>query len=343
MIFVNKHIDTLVTKGQKMKFPQIAVAGLVMAGLAGSAQAVLMTDITINGQPYVEGMKISPSVTSLKISGTIVIEAKDNMFPSGRTAGRYPGAGFFAIGTDECVVEAPDYSYTLPDPARCIPNFTVDMTNTQLMSFGSNGFALTTNYDTAKTTFDGAFEKTVPVTSATTSGAFAISYQLNSSNETLGYSMGMLWGMVQPGSAASNHFMPRVTLLFNYRAAAFASADMGAVTAKKLASTITTRQQDEGKKASLFAVAVLPNGQLYSRDSTGGWTLWDGATPFKAVQSGVTLATTHNVAVLSVATNLTGLEGTKVYVGYGLGETDAAAYADLFAGKATSDLIYTVR
>lgn len=75
--------------------------------LAGSAGAVQLQNLTINGVAYVEGMKIDPSVTSLKIAGNIVIETNDKLFANGRSAARYPGVGFFAIGAASCVVDAP--------------------------------------------------------------------------------------------------------------------------------------------------------------------------------------------------------------------------------------------
>lgn len=319
--------------------------------LAGSAGAVQLQNLTVNGVAYTEGMRIDPSVTSLKIAGTIVTEAVDNMWVDGRTATttRYPGVGFFAIGSDSCVVAAPVTVVTsMPDPSRCIPNWALDTgpasggspTGWSDPSSANFGFYLKPNFDNTKTTFAGAFEKTIPVTASTVSGAFTITYQLNSSNDAKGYSMGVLWGYTAYG--LTNNFMPRVTLSFNYRPAAFASVDDGsALTAKKLNGTVTTRQLDEGKKASLFAVAALQNGQLYSRDSSGGWTLWDGTTPFKSVQSGVTLTTTQSVDILKTPTDVSGLTGTKVYVGYGVGDTDSAAYTDLLSGKYGS--IYTVK
>lgn len=115
----------------------------------------------------------------------------------------------------------------------------------------------------------------------------------------------------------------------------------GGNTALTMSGSVVASGNDQGKIGTLFVVAVMQNGQVYSRDSAGGWTLWDGVTAFKSVSAGVTLGT-HSVSILSTATNVSTIVGTQVYLGYGIGALGNSAYNNLLA-NATYAKVYTVQ
>jgi hypothetical protein len=120
-----------------------------------------------------------------------------------------------------------------------------------------------------------------------------------------------------------------------------AATATGTTTALTLSGSVVAAGNDQGKIGTLFVVASLPSGQVFSRDSSGGWTLWDGTTAFKAVATGVTLGT-HSVDILSAVTDVSGLVGTQVYLGYGVGAFGTSAYNNLL-NNATYALVYTVQ
>lgn len=120
-----------------------------------------------------------------------------------------------------------------------------------------------------------------------------------------------------------------------------AATATGTNTALTLSSSVVAAGNDQGKIGTLFVVAVLPNGQIYSRNSSGGWKLWDGSSAFDSVAAGVTLGS-HSVDILSAAMDVSSLVGTQIYVGYGIGALGTSAYTNLLA-NATYNKVYTVQ
>jgi hypothetical protein len=85
------------------------------------------------------------------------------------------------------------------------------------------------------------------------------------------------------------------------------------LSADLVASTI-----DEARAGRLYVAALLPNGAVYLLSSVGWVPDTAGALPH---YGDVTLGS-HHIPILSVPTDVTGLAGTSILVGYGRDEND---------------------
>lgn len=92
----------------------------------------------------------------------------------------------------------------------------------------------------------------------------------------------------------------------------------GPLTSQTISDSITMAGNDLGKQGSVF-VAAFVQGQLFGMDSSGAWAAWNGINAdFPAYSSG-TLQTTS--VTFAKAMDVSGLVGTSLYIGYGVGNT----------------------
>lgn len=117
----------------------------------------------------------------------------------------------------------------------------------------------------------------------------------------------------------------------------------GAITSQTITTSIVPAGNDQGKQGSVFVAAVLPGaGGVYFMSSTGAWTAYSSCASAPAYSTG-TLASVPSIPVVS-ATNLSGLIGTQVYVGYGVGGalSPAGTACTNMLNNGTYNLTYTV-
>ena len=340
-------------------------ASLLLAGSAGSVQ---LTNFQINGQPYTPGMTITGATVDasgnyqLTLAGKLTYEAQDkpqvplNALPVDTAPFSQHGGvpGLFVTDAQTCNfpklqttsnTDAAGFQAAITVPAneqsRCFPMFSFkNQLQTiyypgviaPVLSYGDFSYGVVMNLVSSA---DGSFAKTISVTPSQ-AGNLTLTYQLPDYSYAGGAPVSTYVAKDNATGKSQSFTLGRIS------SSSFAAvANTTPLTAKTLSTTLTTDSADAGKTGSLFAVAVLPSGQLYSRDSSGGWTLWDGASPFKAAQSGVTLGS-HAIDVLKTPTDVSGLVGAQVYVGYGIGAADSAAYGNLLAARNYSK-VYTVQ
>lgn len=119
----------------------------------------------------------------------------------------------------------------------------------------------------------------------------------------------------------------------------------GAVTSQTVTGTAVAAGNDQGKLGTLYIAAVLPASQgsgVFLKNSSGTWVAYNPASP-AYYASPVTMGT-HALDVVS-ALDLSGIVGTKIYAGYGLGTTDfgVATPWNNMLSAGSYNLIYTVK
>jgi len=118
----------------------------------------------------------------------------------------------------------------------------------------------------------------------------------------------------------------------------------GAVTSQTIAGSVVAAGNDQGKLGTLYIAAVLPTsagGGVFLKNSSGSWIAYNPANP-AYYASPVTMGS-HSLDVVS-ALDLSGIVGTKIYAGYGLGTTDfgVATPWNNMLSAGSYNLIYTV-
>jgi hypothetical protein len=299
-----------------------AVAAAALSMAAAHAGAVQMKNITINGLTYVPGMKVA-AAASVAVAGNIIPELKDNTVVYGNYVtitqpnpdGHYPGFGFFANGTTSCTMrteQGPIKPSDWPDPTRCFPLFSnLGYDGLNSLDFG---YSMTTGFDAST----GAFSKSMSL--PLTGVAQTITYQLNRGTWGTSVPAEDSYGLLYPSSSFAQVFVPRIFIYLNDAtqaptAAAFAALtdDGSAITAKNVTARMTIPYADQGSAANLYIGAVV-QGKVYLYTSASGWSLYSGG-PFPIYKSVAALPAAQDIAAL-VATNLTGLSGATLYVGY---------------------------
>ena len=119
----------------------------------------------------------------------------------------------------------------------------------------------------------------------------------------------------------------------------------GTTSSQTIDSAVVASGNDQGKLGTLYVAAVLPSsigGGVYLKNSSGAWVAYNPASP-AYFASPVTLGT-HTANVVS-ATDLSGIIGTNIYVGYGVGTTDFGITApwNSMLNNGTYNLVYTVK
>lgn len=98
----------------------------------------------------------------------------------------------------------------------------------------------------------------------------------------------------------------------------------GAITQQTLAASITPAAGDLGKTGHTFVGARISNGAIYLLGN-GGWSLYDAGNP-TTYASGPLQASSFNVVS---NTDLSRLQGTEVFLGYGRGSNPAQSLSDM--------------
>lgn len=112
----------------------------------------------------------------------------------------------------------------------------------------------------------------------------------------------------------------------------------GAVTSKTVTGSITAKAADQGTIGAVYVAAALPDGSLYFKDSAGNWKLYTGAAP--SAYAVVTLGNNSYDVVSGL--DLSGLIGTQVYVGYGIGSPLLGKPFQDMIDNAKYNIVYTV-
>ena len=116
----------------------------------------------------------------------------------------------------------------------------------------------------------------------------------------------------------------------------------GPLTSQTISDSITMAGNDLGKQGSIF-VAAFVQDRLFAMDSSGAWAAWNGVNAdFPAYSSGSLQVTT---VTFSNAIDLSGLVGTTLYLGYGMGSTlspPGTAFTNMVL-NGTYMMAYTIR
>lgn len=121
----------------------------------------------------------------------------------------------------------------------------------------------------------------------------------------------------------------------------------GDITSQTIVATVTPAGKDSSKLGTLYVAAVLPasvGGGVFLKNSSGSWVAYDPANP-AYYQSPVTLGTGPISLDVASASDLSGLVGTKIYVGYGRGTVEldgVAAPWNSMLSNGTYILAYTI-
>lgn len=304
------------------------------------AWAVSLQNVTVNGVPYSEGMA-APAADVLTLAGNIITSDIDDFnywYLGSSYKEAYAGVGFFAAGSDPCVIPSsisllsapanPDAQLYWPDPARCIPNFSIAASvDTNLYP---SGFPMGLKFDRATGAFSGI---KVPV-AALSGGDFSITYQLNhwswpspTDNPRSIWPDNTSLASVRWNTTALQYFRPQVTLKFSKSSDACtrkisATATDNNASLTLLASVIPSCAE-AGRSNKIWLVANVPNVGWLFKNSSGTWvSLPDIATATveaAAYVSGITSAISFPIVDHLDVTSLT---GTEVYVGYGTDAND---------------------
>lgn len=320
------------------------------------AWAVQLQNITVNGQPYSEGM-VAPAADVLTLSGNIVTEPLDdfnNWYLGSSYKESYAGVGFFAAGSASCVIPVssgllttpsnPDAQMYWPDPARCVPTFsiaaTVDTTNNLY------AYPLTLKFDQSS----GAFTNIkVPVAAVSGSDTFTITYQLNhwswpspADNSQSIWPDNTSLASVRWNTSAPQYFRPQATLTFKKSSAASERKVSAAGTDNNASLTVLASvipaSSEAGRSQKIWLAAKVPGAGWLFKNASGTWVAMtdssDAAIDALAYLTGVQAALSFPILDHQ---DVTSLVGTEVYVGYGVDPADVKNTS----GKWVS--VYTIR
>jgi hypothetical protein len=334
-----------------MKRSLLIACAVALTTLATSASAIQLKDIKVNGIPYTAGMT-APAPDTLKLSGTLVIEPQDDWYNLALGQNEpYDGFGFFAAGSDPCVVlsplgksttDDPNSQIYWPDTSRCAPTFAIAKTIDT--SVGTNIFELSLKFNQST----GAFSN-IDVPVAGVSGAdFVVTYQLNH----------WMWGTSSAQGADPYHraidslaslrwntsvsqiFMPQATLSFAKPTSCGSTAQMtasasGTLTAQTLRVNVVPSCSEQAASGKFWIAAIVPGGSTFILQANGSWSAYSSTASLDnlATASGIV---GPRIFSLAEGANLSQLVGTEIWAGYG---SDAATM--LSSGKASK--VYTVK
>lgn len=116
----------------------------------------------------------------------------------------------------------------------------------------------------------------------------------------------------------------------------------GPLTSQTISGNLTMAGNDLGKQGYLF-VAAFVQDRLFAMDSSGAWAAWNGVNAdFPTYSSGSLQTTTITFAK---AMDVSGLVGTSLYFGYGVGSTlspPGTAFTNMVL-NGTYMMAYTIR
>lgn len=307
--------------------------------------AVQLQNITVNGLPYSEGMT-APAADVLVLAGNIITSDIDDFNKWYlQQPELYAGVGFFAAGSDPCIVPAsigllsapanPDAQMYWPDPARCVPNFSISATvDTNLYP---SGYPLNLKFDQTS----GAFSNIkVPVAAISGNDTFTITYQLNHwswPSQSAAWDPAVnskpIWpdnsslASVRWNTTALQYFRPQVTLTFKKssdactrKISATATDNNASLT---LLASIIPSCAEAGKSNKIWLVANVPNVGWFFKNSSGTWTSLPDTTT-ATIEAAAYVTGVQSALSFPIVDHLdvTALTGTDVYVGYGTDAND---------------------
>ncbi len=121
----------------------------------------------------------------------------------------------------------------------------------------------------------------------------------------------------------------------------------GTITSQTVSVGMVPAGNDSGKQGSVFVAAVFPStlgGGVYFMNSSQAWTQYTTCATAPVYNTG-SLAAVSDVKLLPAAADLTGLVGTQIYVGYGVGGalSPAGTACNNMLTGGTYSLVYTVK
>ena len=334
-----------------MKRSLLIACAAALTSLTPPASAIQLKDIKVNGIPYTAGMT-APAPDVLKLSGTLVTEPQDDWYNLALGQNEpYDGFGFFAAGTEPCIVPSPLGKSTTDDPnsqiywpdtSRCAPTFSIAKAIDSTV--GTNIFELSLKFNQST----GAFSN-IEVPVAGVSGSdFVVTYQLNH----------WMWGTDSVQGPDPYHrdidslaslrwntnvyqiFRPQVTLSFAKPTTCASTAQLsasasGALTAQTVRVNVVPSCSEQAASGKFWVAAIIPGSGTFFQQADGSWSAYTSAATLdnQAAASGILGPRTFSLAE---GANLSSLVGTEIWAGYG---SDAATM--LASGKATK--VYTVK
>ncbi len=128
-----------------------------------------------------------------------------------------------------------------------------------------------------------------------------------------------------------------------------AASDTGFTTSIEVSGPITSQsiqalvsaKDSRSDTLSVFAAVMLPDGSFFFLDGKGNWQHFTGCANAPAYYRGTETADLA-IPLVTAPTDLSGLKGTMVFTGYGVGDTAEKACEDLLGNSAHYRNLYTV-
>lgn len=119
----------------------------------------------------------------------------------------------------------------------------------------------------------------------------------------------------------------------------FAGTQTGTLARTHVSLGVAPAPADVGRNGRLYVVALLPDGSFFANAGNGGWVPWSGG-PIPVYARGP--LERHTPIALFTGADLRFAAGISLFAGYGVGDTDDAAQADLL-GNAKYGIGVTLR
>lgn len=116
----------------------------------------------------------------------------------------------------------------------------------------------------------------------------------------------------------------------------------GANTSQTITGNVVAAGNDQGKTGMIYAAADVPTVGVFLKNSAGTWVTYNATAPV-AVAGPVTLGTTSVEVTKDL--NVSGIVGTTVFLGYGVGTTTFGALVPWqnMLDNGTYKLVYTIK
>jgi hypothetical protein len=121
--------------------------------------------------------------------------------------------------------------------------------------------------------------------------------------------------------------------------ALYVGTQTGALDRATVSVGLAPAAEDVGRSGRVYVVALLPDGSFYANAGGLSWLPWVGG-PIPVFSAG--RLERHLPIPLFLHADLRPYAGISLYTGYGVGDTDAAAQADLL-GRVKYGVALTLR
>lgn len=123
---------------------------------------------------------------------------------------------------------------------------------------------------------------------------------------------------------------------------AITAATTGANTSQTITGSVVAAANDQSKLGMIYVAAEVPSTGVFLKNSAGSWVAYNPAAPV-AYAGPVTLGTTSVEVTKDL--NVSGIIGTKIYLGYGLGTTAFGVTVpwNNMLTASTYNLVYTIQ